>query len=336
MSREGFHIRAFRGQAGLDALEDEWDRILETSATNTPFQTFGYQYSWWKNLGTGDLLTLALYDQENPMAVAPFTIFGETLRLNGGTEETDYLDLIADPSHNAVAWDLILDHLENQEGLTWNSLEVLNLPSDSPSRAVLKHLAQTRGQHFEENIIDVCPVIELAETFESYLAGLNKKQRHEVRRKLRKAKAAGAEPEFIESISSESLAMEDFFLLLRRSSPEKSSWLNRERESHFRDVARFMAERGQLQLMFLRIYDSRVAVLFNLVQGDRVYVYNSGLDLESYGHVSPGVVLTAYAIEHAIKSGFSFFDFLRGNEAYKYRFGASDTTILSVTLNRSE
>jgi CelD/BcsL family acetyltransferase involved in cellulose biosynthesis len=50
--------------------------------------------------------------------------------------------------------------------------------------------------------------------------------------------------------------------------------------------------------------------------------------------LSLGVVLTAKAIEHAIENGRSTFDFLRGNETYKYRFGAKDTEIYRLAISR--
>ena len=39
---------------------------------------------------------------------------------------------------------------------------------------------------------------------------------------------------------------------------------------------------------------------------------------------SPGTLLIAYALEDAVSRGDSEFDFLRGNEPYKYRWGARD------------
>jgi CelD/BcsL family acetyltransferase involved in cellulose biosynthesis len=46
------------------------------------------------------------------------------------------------------------------------------------------------------------------------------------------------------------------------------------------------------------------------------------------------VVLTAKAIELAITNGRSEFDFLRGGETYKYRFGAQDTGVFRLQISR--
>ena len=62
---------------------------------------------------------------------------------------------------------------------------------------------------------------------------------------------------------------------------------------------------------------------------------SSGLDPAAFAALSPGVVLTAAAIERAIDLGRAEFDFLRGDEEYKYRFGAIDHSIYRLTLQRS-
>jgi CelD/BcsL family acetyltransferase involved in cellulose biosynthesis len=63
-------------------------------------------------------------------------------------------------------------------------------------------------------------------------------------------------------------------------------------------------------------------------------VYNSGYDPSQFSHLSPGIVVTARCIEHAISLGRSEFDFLRGDEVYKYRFGAQDTEVRRLLIAR--
>lgn len=91
---------------------------------------------------------------------------------------------------------------------------------------------------------------------------------------------------------------------------------------------------GTLQLMFMEVDGQKAAALFNFEYAGRVWVYNSGLDPASFGHLSLGVVLTARAIETAIAHGNHTFDFLRGNEEYKYRFGAQNTTVHRLEMHR--
>jgi CelD/BcsL family acetyltransferase involved in cellulose biosynthesis len=64
-----------------------------------------------------------------------------------------------------------------------------------------------------------------------------------------------------------------------------------------------------------------------------VALYNSGFDPDARA-MSPGVVLIARTIEDAITRGFRRYDFLRGEEPYKYGFGAVAAEVLRVTLER--
>ena len=66
----------------------------------------------------------------------------------------------------------------------------------------------------------------------------------------------------------------------------------------------------------------------------RLLIYNSGYDPANYAELSPGIVLTSYIIEDAIKRSLKVFDFLQGNEVYKYRFGAIDTFVYDTQISR--
>ena len=82
-------------------------------------------------------------------------------------------------------------------------------------------------------------------------------------------------------------------------------------------------------------HGEKAAALFNFDYDGRIWVYNSGLDPAAYGRLSAGVVLSAWAIEEAINRGRQTFDFLRGDEGYKYRFGAKDTTVHELIVSRA-
>jgi CelD/BcsL family acetyltransferase involved in cellulose biosynthesis len=98
-------------------------------------------------------------------------------------------------------------------------------------------------------------------------------------------------------------------------------------QAFFFDVAGVLHEEGWLQLAFVELVGEKAASLLNFDYGGAILVYNSGYDPLSYRSLSPGIVVTARSIEHAIEQGRGTFDFLRGDEEYKYRFGAHDTEV---------
>jgi CelD/BcsL family acetyltransferase involved in cellulose biosynthesis len=129
-------------------------------------------------------------------------------------------------------------------------------------------------------------------------------------------------------------AVTDFLDLLQKSTFEKRDWLNDGRRAVFYDAARAAHQAGTLQLIFMEVRGKKAAALFNFDYNGRIWVYNSGLDPALFGALSLGVVITAKAIEYAVENGRTTFDFLRGNETYKYRFGAVDTRIYRLHLER--
>lgn len=331
-------IKITHGDGVFDELADEWDALAGRGMTDTPFQSLAYQRSWWQHLRPtgGTLHTLVLRREDGRLiAIGCFYLLDGALYFNGCVEETDYLDLIVEAEHAAEAWRATFDALSGPAFPSWNSLDLCNVPANSPTNSIFPELARDCGLTFEREIHEVCPIIELPQTFDEYLANLPKKQRHEVRRKLRRA--AGAEVNILSVGPDEDIApaVDSFLDLLQKSTLEKRDWLNEGRRAVFHDVARASQANGTLQLMFAEVEGQKAAALFNFEYKDRIWVYNSGLDPSSYGSLSLGVVVTAKAIETAILRGNSVFDFLRGSEAYKYRFGAVDTLIYRLRALRT-
>jgi CelD/BcsL family acetyltransferase involved in cellulose biosynthesis len=213
-------------------------------------------------------------------------------------------------------------------------MELCNIPSESPTRTVLPAIANNRGYAIEEEVAEVCPVINLPHSFDQYLDSLDSKQRRELNRKLRRAEAAEVTTTVIGHNDDLHVEVENFLDLLQKSTFEKRDWLNEGRRALFHEVAQAAHEDGTLQLMSTSIEGRRAAALFNFDHNQRIWVYNSGLDPAAFPALSPGVVLTVMAIQQAIELGRQEFDFLRGDEEYKYRFGAQDTKIYRLRIAR--
>jgi CelD/BcsL family acetyltransferase involved in cellulose biosynthesis len=103
----------------------------------------------------------------------------------------------------------------------------------------------------------------------------------------------------------------------------------------FRALIPALSEAGWLQLAFLTVEGQPAAAYLNFDYAGHILVYNSGLLQTAYGHLSPGIVLLAYLIQHAIETGHHVFDFLQGDEVYKYRMGGQDTHVYNLTAQRA-
>ena len=325
------------GSDAFTVLANEWDNLARRGITDTPFQTLAYQKAWWTHLHpeNGRLHTITVRNQANELlAIACLYNLDGALYFNGCVEETDYLDLITSANDAEAAWQAILDCLCSPNFPEWHSIDLCNIPETSPTRLILAQEAQRRGFLFNERVNEVCPIIPLADTFEGYLDSIDSKQRREINRKLRRANGAEAELVVVGPDDDVDTAVTDFLDLLQKSTYEKRDWLTDGRRAVFYDAARAAQKAGTLQLLFIQVGGKKAAGLFNFDYKDRIWVYNSGLEPALFGALSLGVVITAKAIEYAIENGRTTFDFLRGNETYKYRFGAEDTTIYRIHLER--
>jgi CelD/BcsL family acetyltransferase involved in cellulose biosynthesis len=185
---------------------------------------------------------------------------------------------------------------------------------------------------------EVCPVVTLepAAGFEAYLGTLGKKERHEARRKLRRAEAAG--PVRLER-SVDTVADFDAFVDLhqRRWGAEglfPPTTGGAQSTTFFRRLFELLGGDGTVQLHFLTVGGRRIAAGVWFEDADTWYLYNAGVDPDAR-ELSPGVLLSAKAIEAAIAAGRTRFDYLRGDEPYKYEWGAIDEPVQRLLVVRT-
>ncbi|MEI2688682.1 MAG: GNAT family N-acetyltransferase [Anaerolineae bacterium] len=335
-------LTLYTDETGFDALRDQWNDLLARSPSNTLFLTWEWQTTWWRHLGQGALFLLAWHDAGQLAAIAPLYLHDDSagqrrFDLVGCVEVSDYLDLIAAAGHEEAAYRALLDWLESDDCPPWDLCSLCNLPETSLTHRRLPELAAARGWQAVSELEDVCPVILLPDSFEAYLQdNLSKKQRHEVRRKLRRIEEEATVGWYVvDAAATLDQEIDAFIGLHRLSKQEKLGFMTEKMEAFFRAIIRIMGEAGWLHLAFIQVNSAKAAALLSFMYDGRLLVYNSGYDPDSYAELSPGIVLTTRIIEDAIQRGLRIFDFLQGNEVYKYRFGAQDTAVYSTVIRRT-
>jgi CelD/BcsL family acetyltransferase involved in cellulose biosynthesis len=242
------------------------------------------------------------------------------------------MDVLVDPACADAAYDDLWSQLCDQE---WTELELWGLMESSPTRERVKAFAAQNGYGVEEHAEAVAPRLVLPATWEDYLASLGKKDRHELRRKIRRLYDSGAGVDFdILSTQDEVVAaMDDFLALHTQSRQDKTDFMTPEMESFFRRMASALAAEGLVKLFMLRINGKPAASVLCFDAGSHLYMYNSGYDPE-FSALSVGLVSKALVLRWAIENGMSGLDFLRGDEPYKYDLGARDQQIYTLRLTR--
>jgi CelD/BcsL family acetyltransferase involved in cellulose biosynthesis len=313
------------------ALARQWRELLGGAALGHVFLSPAWLRAWWEEFGQGSPLLLTAYQGERLIGVAPFMRRGEGLTFAGDPQVCDYMDfaLAQDATDRALAE--LWQSLRRQE---WRELLLWGLPEGSPTLGLLPALARQEGLEAHQEREDVCPTLELPNSWEEYLEWLPGKDRHELLRKLRRLHRLGEPSLEVLSAPGEAMAAVDDFLHLHRiSRPDKARFMTEQMARFFRRLVAYLAPEGWVRLYFLRLGGVRAAALLCFLAGDTLQLYNSGYD-PAYGHLAVGLLSKALLVREAIAGGFRRLDFLRGAEPYKYDLGARDVAVYRLRVSR--
>jgi CelD/BcsL family acetyltransferase involved in cellulose biosynthesis len=326
------------------ALAEEWNALLQESHNNVPFLTYEFQRAWWDGLGGGEWPTaelnilIARDDNGKLLGIAPFFSSNrdgkDTLYLIGSHEIADFLDFIVRPADHAAFSQAVTEYLASPEAPAWQSLELYNLLDQSATLQVLPALAQERNWSVTEDVLQASPYITIPATFEEYVDSLDSKQAHELRRKLRRAarEAARITLEIVSDPADLDQALLDFFGLMG-TEEDKAGFLKPSMRAQMDAIARAAFKGGWLQLGFLKAGNQRVAAYLNFDYNNRIWAYNAGFD-PVFANLSPGWLILAELIRWSAENQRAVFDFMRGDEEYKYRFGGVNRYVKKLTITK--
>lgn len=315
----------------FSSLEGGWRELLPRSPTNTIFSTPEWARSWWQEFGEGKELWLrAVECGSNLVGIAPLIAQGDVVSFMGGPDLCDYLDFVPFQGQEGAFYPAVWEHLR---GCSWRSLDLHCLASGSPTLSHLPAQAQASGCTVEQHLEEVCPRVELPQTWEEYLASLNKKRRHELRRKLRRLTEQGFSYYATQGQLPSAQDITDFFRLYSLSGPEKARFMTPQRAHFFQALLSGALGPDRLKLYFLEVGGVRVSTALCFDQPAQRLLYNSGYDPD-FSWLSVGLLLKALCLKDAIASGKRQMDFLRGAEPYKYDLGAQDRPLYRLVIRR--
>ena len=322
-----------------------WNALVEQSILDTPFSRYEYLSGWWRTLGGGEwqsaeLILVSAKENDELVGIAPLFITeyeGQpALMLVGSIEISDYLDLIVREQDLARFLSGLLDFLTSSLTGNWSALNWYNLPDDSPTLAALKAESEKRGWTHHEEIYHPTPRIPLNGSFDDYLARIDKKQRHEIRRKMRRAAESEKNVRFTIVNGTEDINAEiNAFFDLMVHDPGKAAFLHPAMREQMAVTIQNAHAQGYLWLAFLEIDGVKTAASLNFDYRNKLWGYNSGVSRE-HMELSPGWVLLAHTIQWCCDNGRYEFDFMRGDEEYKYRFGGVNKYVMRVKVINSE
>jgi len=265
----------------------------------------------------------------------------------GASYHADYATVLAAPGDLPAVADAVADHLaaglpDAGHPAPWDVVDLRRLRCGDPAADELAGAFGRREMSCAWTLNvereDVCPVVTLpvGADMDGYLATLGKKERHEIRRKVRRAEAAG---EVRLADSADPLVDLEAFIDLHQRRwgddglfpPTPGGDASR---LFFRRLFELDGSTGRIGLTFLTVGDRRIAAGVHFESADGYLYYNAGVDPDARG-LSPGVLMIARYVARALAAGKRRLDFLRGDEPYKYEWGAEDEPIQRLLVRRT-
>ena len=309
------------------SLREAWSELILRDRRATPFQSPQWLLPWWNHFrGDGELAVLATLDSRGVLAgLLPLYVIRdeeESLGLFVGSGVSDYLDTIGDIGAIGEVLDEVECHL-------WDFHQ---LRADSPLLAPSTDVA---GWDEEVENHESTFTLDLSHAVDSG-ALLSPHARKHLRYSQRLLERQGKVTTQTADRGNVDRLMEAFFALhtLRWGARGLPGVLaDPETQSFHRDVAHEMLAAGMLRLHSINVDDHPRAVFYGFTLHDTTYYYLSGFD-PAFEEVGIGHLVVAHAIQRAIDERAHTFDFLRGDEAYKRRWGAIERETLRKQLVR--
>jgi CelD/BcsL family acetyltransferase involved in cellulose biosynthesis len=306
------------------ALAPEWWELWRRIPSATPFQSPAWLIPWWRHFHPGALFVMTIRDGERLVGLAPFYLEDGALGrriLPVGISLSDYLDVLLDPDYRAAAGQALIEHIAG-EGSRWDEWDLEELAPD----AAALHVPAPPGCEEVLEHQSPCPVLTLAGGQSTLQATVPSKQRRNLN--LARNRVARRGEVLIEEGDMETApAMLDLLFRLHRarweSRGEGGVLADDPVQGFHREAVPDLMKANLLRLFVLRIAGQPAAVQYGFVHRDRAYLYLTGFDPD-FAFESPSVMLLGHAIELASREGVREVHFLRGAEAYKYDWGATD------------
>jgi CelD/BcsL family acetyltransferase involved in cellulose biosynthesis len=321
-----------RSAAEAAPLIDPWASLCRACGGTTPFQSEAWLVPWMARMRISEPRILAVRCGRDLVGIAPLFAWGDPPRRTIsplGAGISDHLDVIAAPGFESCTLDALTEWLEH-EAPAW---DVCLLEELGP-RALLRRLRPPEGRGATLEAQSVCPVLALPAEARPIDAVIPHLQAQKVRKDRRRAEGMGPLA-FERADRGDAVATLHLLFELHakrwqlRGQPGALADA-RIRDLHVDAAARF-ARRGELRLYLLKLGGAPAAVVYGLRWGGRLHLYMQGIE-PALDRASPGTLVLANVLEDAMGEGITEVDFLRGGEAYKYAWGASDEVNVQLRI----
>lgn len=312
-------------QVSLADYADLWPKTCNNLSWKCPFVAPFWIQSVVDHLGIiGEPLILSIARNGHIVGIAPFCFQEASAYFLGIPDVCDYQDIIVAPGHEETVGQPLLDFL-SRRGI--RRLDLRTLRPDAATVRALHSIENKPQLNVQWMPDDVTFETRLPEDWEGYLLQLKGKQRHEVRRKIRRLDAHGRYHfALVKGLEGLDDATSRFFNLFKRNRTDKAEFMDDTMSGFFRSLIGGLAQHRMLRLYFLYVEEHPAATVLCFDYNGTRYLYNSGYDAD-YRDLSVGILSKMFSIQKGIESGCRTYDFLKGAEAYKKHLGGQEVAL---------
>jgi CelD/BcsL family acetyltransferase involved in cellulose biosynthesis len=328
----------------FESLSEVWDSLLRNSGDNNPiYLTHEWLSTWWKHFGEGKQLNVLLIEKEGqPMSIVPLMRTEYRIGLikiraleTLGSLNCNHIGLtLSGSSEEAVS--VFLTYLEEEFAKGELALRLTWVPDDCAFLNLLRSRISLPASNLimQDKVKTLAPYITLPSTWDEYSRWLSPNRRHVLRRKLRSLEKAHR-VEFRDCTGDNLESMLSRFIDLHerrwQSANVKGVFYDPKMEGFYRDIATQFVKKGWLHFSCLFVDNEVTSAEYGFIYNHKFYCVITARDIKYYDY-NVGHLHLMRLIKYAIEKGLREFDFLRGDEPYKFHWTESARKYMNVII----
>ena len=339
-------IRIISESNEFESLSEVWDGLLRNSGENNPiYLTHEWLSTWWKHFGEGKKLNILLIEKENqhigivPLMITEYRMGPLKIRTleTIGAVNCNHIGLVrSGSSEEAVS--AFLTYLEEEFAKGELVLRLTWVPDDSRFLDLLRRRTSLSPKSLvmQEKVKTIAPYITLSATWDEYFRSLRPNRRHVLHRKLRSLQKAHT-VEFRDCTGDNLENMLSRFIDLHerrwQASHVRGVFSDPKMEGFYRDIATQFVKKGWLNFSCLVVDDEVASAEYAFIYNRKFYCATSARDMR-LSKYSVGHMHQMFLIQYAIEKGLREFDFLRGDEPYKFHWTESSRRYINFVIGK--
>jgi CelD/BcsL family acetyltransferase involved in cellulose biosynthesis len=309
----------------LTVDKTEWNTLVQGSPNCTPFQTYEWITAYIKYyLPTNDLILLFAYDSDRLVGIAPlckyeyyrFKLFRLKKIVFLGEIFSEYCDFIIHEGYFQTIIPAFIEYVFSEYAAVCR-IDLRDICPGSQTNRVLFKLSQYIPYQFKgEKYL----FIDTSHDISQYYNKFSRKTLQTLKRKSEKLKELGANFIFSGGSNAENIKKLALFNRQRISKKGETSFFDSDTNLNFlTEVSDKLTESGISNFISYSVGNEPISFYLCFLYHKRLYFFISGFN-SKYENLSPGAVHLKAIIDYCFENNINEFDFLRGEDEYKYKF----------------